>query len=139
MKSKSAKTQVYAFHLRTKEAKRIVNITWRESVLEHTPNSNYLEVVLYRSLIYGHNSIKRRQKFTSRNNLLHKLTGSVWSANKLVLKSPAEALCFSTGEYACPVSCQRRRHCPKWNVYNNCVPWKVYYCLIQIQYTLPLW
>jgi hypothetical protein len=47
--------------------------------------------------------------WTTRNNLLRRLTGSRWRANPNVLRLTTQALCFSTAEYACPV-CNRSAH-----------------------------
>ena len=98
-----SKTQVCAFHLRTKEAKRKLQIVWNGNTLEHTNQPIYLGVTLDRSLTYRQHCIKTRGKVTTRNSILRKLTGSKWGARPGVLRTTAQALCFSTAEYACPV------------------------------------
>ena len=102
LKPNPSKTQVCAFHLRNKEAKKIANI-FGGSTLEHTDCLKYLGVILDRSLTYRNQYVKTRQKVTSSNSLLKKLTGSKWGANPSVLRTTAQALCFSTAEYACPI------------------------------------
>ena len=51
LKPNPSKTQVCAFHLRNKEAKKIANI-FGGSTLEHTDCPKYLGAVLDRSLTY---------------------------------------------------------------------------------------
>jgi hypothetical protein len=98
-----SKTEVCAFHLRTKEVRRKLQVSWNGSTLEHTDQPKYLGITLDRSPTYRHHYIKTRQKVTTRNNLLRKLRGSRWGANPNVLQLTAQALCFSTAECACPV------------------------------------
>ena len=68
-----SKTQV---HLRTKEAKRKLQIVWNGNTLEHTNQPKYLGVTLNRSLTYRQHCIKTRGKVKTRNSILRKLTGS---------------------------------------------------------------
>lgn len=103
LKPNPTKTQVTAFHLNTRLADKKLNVTWEGQALEHTDKPKYLGVVLDRSLTYKYHCQNTRQKVTSRNNLLKKLAGSKWGANPNVLRTTAEALSFSTAEYACPV------------------------------------
>ncbi|XP_047028461.1 uncharacterized protein LOC124636417 [Helicoverpa zea] len=44
-----------------------------------------------------------KQKVASRNNLLRRLTSTTWGASPTVLRATGLALCYSAGEYACPV------------------------------------
>ena len=46
MRIKPNKTQVTAFHLGNKEAKRELNVTWNGTVLENTAHLKYLGVTL---------------------------------------------------------------------------------------------
>jgi len=46
---------------------------------------------------------KTKMKVQTRNNLLRKLVGSKWGATPNTIPITGLALCFSTGEYACPV------------------------------------
>jgi len=51
-------------------------------------------------------------KVATRNNLIRKLTGTTWGANSQMLRTTALALCYSAGEYACPVwsrSCHAKK------------------------------
>lgn len=103
LKPNPAKTQVCAFHLNTHKARKKLNVSWEGQVLEHTEKAKYLGVVLDRTLTYKDHCRNTRQKVTARNSLLRKLAGSKWGASPNILRTTAEALCFSTAEYACPV------------------------------------
>lgn len=98
-----SKTQVCAFHLHTRSAGRKLRINWEGSALQHEEKPRYLGVTLDRSLTYKHHCLKTKQKVATRNHLLRKLCGSKWGANPIVLRTTAQALCYSTGEYASPV------------------------------------
>jgi hypothetical protein len=65
-----SKTQVWDFHLRTTEAKRKLQVSWKGSTLDQTDQPKYLGITLDRSLTYRHHCIKTRQKVTRKNNLL---------------------------------------------------------------------
>ena len=97
------KTQTSVFHLRNREAKRELNITWCGKELEHTPTPTYLGVTLDRTLSYSSHINKVKAKTAARNNVLKKLSNSKWGANPATIKTTALALCYSTAEYACPV------------------------------------
>lgn len=47
--------------------------------------------------------VKFRAKAEARNKIIRKLIGSKWEADAKTLRTSALALCFSAGEYACPV------------------------------------
>lgn len=103
LKPNPSKTQVCAFHLHSRAARRELFLQWDGTHIEHTVQPKYLGVTLDRSLTYKYHCNKTRQKVATRNQLLRKLSGSKWGANPNVIRSTAEALCFSTAEYACPV------------------------------------
>lgn len=98
-----SKTQVCAYHLRNREAKRKLHIIWQGQALEHSFAPKYLGVTLDRSLTYKTQCETTKKKISTRNNLIRKLTGSQWGAKPHVLRTSALALCFSTAEYAAPV------------------------------------
>lgn len=50
LKPNPAKTEVCAYHLRNKDAKRELNITWRDVKLSHNNFPQYLGVTVDRSL-----------------------------------------------------------------------------------------
>jgi len=65
-----AKTQVFAFHLCNREAKRQMNIVWGGQQLEHYPTPKYLGVTLNQALTYKRHCLNNRKKVSTRNNLL---------------------------------------------------------------------
>lgn len=97
------KTQVCAFHLKNREAKRNLNITWQGQQLENCPTPKYLGVKLDRTLSFQQHCLDTKKKVAARNNIIRKLTGTAWGAQPDVLRTSALALCFSTAEYASPV------------------------------------
>ena len=93
------KTQVTAFHLRNREAKR----SWNGVDLENTDTPKYLGVTLDRTLSYKTHIHNTKMKVATRNNLLKKLANSRWGTNARTIRTTALALCYSTAEYAAPV------------------------------------
>lgn len=106
LKPNPGKTQVCAFHLRSREARRRLNVTWEGKALEHTDSPKYLGVTLDRTLTYKQHCQNTSSKVNSRNNIIRKLCSSQWGANPSVLLTSGKALCFSVGEYACSVWCR---------------------------------
>ena len=103
LRANPSKTQVCAFHLRNREAKRQLKVHWSGTLLEHCDHPVYLGVTLDRCLSFKNHVEKAKMKVGSRNNILSKLTGTSWGASPHTLKSTALALCYSTAEYASPV------------------------------------
>ena len=97
------KTQVTAFHLRNREAKRSLQVSWNGVALENTDTPKYLGVTLDRTLSYKTHIHNTKLKVATRNNLLNKLTYSRWGTNARTIRTTALALCYSTAEYAAPV------------------------------------
>ncbi|KAK3875779.1 hypothetical protein Pcinc_019358 [Petrolisthes cinctipes] len=61
---------------------------------------------------------KLKEKLSSHNNLLGKLTNSNWGADPKTLKQTALALCYSTAEYCAPIwarSCHASKVDPELN------------------------
>ena len=75
------KTQVTAFHLRNKEAKRSLKVGCNKTELENTTHTKYLGVTLDRTLGYNQHIHSTKMKVATRNNLLRKLSNSKWGAN----------------------------------------------------------
>ncbi|KAJ3595031.1 hypothetical protein NHX12_004336 [Muraenolepis orangiensis] len=107
-----SKTQVCAIHLRNREAKRQLKVSWSGTSLEHCEHPVYLGVTLDRCLSFKTHTEKTKCKVSARNNIIRKLTGTTWGANPRTLKSTALALCYSAAEYACPVW-ERAAHAKK--------------------------
>ena len=97
------KTQVTAFHLRNREAKRSLQVSWNGVDLENTDTPKYLGVTLDRTLSYKTHIHNTKMKVATRNNLLKKLANSRWGTNARTIRTTALALCYSTAEYAAPV------------------------------------
>lgn len=97
------KTQSCVFHLRNSQADRSLNISWQGTAIAHCNSPSYLGVTLDRSLTFKDHCLKTKQKVGSRNILLRKLTTITWGTSPHVLRTTGLALCFSAGEYACPV------------------------------------
>ena len=97
------KTQVTAFHLRNRDAKRSLQVSWNGVDLENTDTPKYLGVTLDRTLSYKTHIHNTKMKVATRNNLLKKLANSRWGTNARTIRTTALALCYSTAEYAAPV------------------------------------
>ena len=97
------KTQVTAFHLRNREAKRSLQVSWNGVDLENTDTPKYLGVTLDRTLSYKTHIHNTKMKVATRNNILMKLANSRWGTNARTIRTTALALCYSTAEYAAPV------------------------------------
>ena len=103
LRANPSKTQVCAFHLRNREAKRQLNVSWSGTALETCQHPVYLGVTLDRCLTFKTHVEKTKAKVCARNNIVSKLTGTRWGASPPTLRSTALALCYSSAEYACPV------------------------------------
>ena len=97
------KTQVTAFHLKNKEAKRTLKMKWNRTDLENTPHPNYLGGTLDRTLSYKQHIHNTTMKVATRNNLLRKLSSSKWGTNASTIRTTVLALSYSVAEYAAPV------------------------------------
>ena len=86
--------------------------------LTHCNLPVYLGVTLDRMLSYKAHIEKTKKKVGTRNNIIRKLRNSKWGANPTTLRSSALALCYSAGEYACPVW-ERSTHAKKLNATLN--------------------
>ncbi|KAK9679133.1 hypothetical protein QE152_g40250 [Popillia japonica] len=102
LKPNPSKTQVCAFHLKSNDARRKLEIHWRGERLEHCTTPRYLGVTLDRSLSIRQHCINTKGKVSVPNNILRKLTGIAWGAQPETPRSSALALCVSTAEYAAP-------------------------------------
>ena len=97
------KTQVTAFNVRNKEAKRSLKVVWNKTELENTTHPKYLGVTLDRTLGYKQYIHNTKMKVATRNNLLRKLSNSKWGTNAGTFRTTALALSYSVAEYAAPI------------------------------------
>ena len=106
------KTQVCAFHLKNRLARRKLKIKWNSQELEHIDFPVYLGVTLDRTLTFSEHARKVKGKVSTRNNLLAMLANSSWGADPRTLRTTALALSYSTAEYCCAVwgkSCHAKK------------------------------
>ena len=103
LRANPSKTQVCAFHLRNREAKRELNVMWNGTRLSNTTTPVYLGVHLDRTLCYKTHIEKTKMKVNARNNIIRKLADSKWGCKASTLRPSCLALCYSVAEYACPV------------------------------------
>ena len=90
-------TQVTAFHLRNKEANRLLKVEWNRTKLQNTPHPKNLGVTLDRTLSNKEHIHNTKMKVATHNNLLGKLSNSKWGANGSTIRTTA--LCYSVAEY----------------------------------------
>ena len=114
LRANPSKTQVCAFHLRNREAKRELNVVWNGTRLSNTTTPVYLGIHLDRTLCYKTHIEKTKMKVNARNNIILKLANSNWGCKASTLRPSCLALCYSAAEYACPVWA-RSTHAHKLN------------------------
>ena len=107
-KPNPAKTQICCFHLRNRDAKRKLDVTWNGLELDHYSNPIYFGVTLDRTLRFKQHALTTKAKVNTRNNFLRKLTNSRWRSHPATVRTTALALCFSTAEFACCSRCRSR-------------------------------
>ena len=106
LKPNPTKTEVCAFHLNNKDARRTLKVIWKGQELKHNFTPKYLGVTLDRTLSYKEHCSKTKMKISARNNILRYLSGTSWGAKPQVLRTSALALSISAAEYAAPVWCK---------------------------------
>ena len=81
LRANPSKTQVCAFHLRNREAKRALNVVWNGTRLSNRTTPVYLGIHLDRTLCYKTHIEKTKMKVNARNNIIRKLANSKWGCN----------------------------------------------------------
>jgi hypothetical protein len=71
--------------------------------LKHNFTPKYLGIRLDRSLTFKHHLTGTARKLQTRNNIIHKLTGTSWGASSDVLRTSVLSLVYPTAEYCAPV------------------------------------
>ena len=84
------KTQVTAFHMKNREAKRALEVKWNNTDLENAPHPKYLGVILDITLSYKQHTHKTSMKVATRNNLLKKLSNSKCGCNASTIRTTEE-------------------------------------------------
>ena len=79
--------QVTAFHLRDREAKRSLKVSWNGVDLENTDYPKYLGVPFYMTLSYKQHIQNTKMKVATRNNHLKKLGNSKWETNACIIRT----------------------------------------------------
>ena len=107
LRANPSKTQVCAFHLMNREAKRELNVVWNGIRLSNTTTPVYLGkkvgIHLDRTLCYITHIEKTNIEVNARNNIIRKLANSKWGCKASILGPSCLALCYSAAEYACRV------------------------------------
>ena len=96
-----SRTQVFAFHLRNREAKRELNVVWNGTRLSNTTTPMYMCIHLDRTLCYKTHIEKTKMTVNARNNIIRKLANSMWGCKASTLRPSCLALCYSAAEYTC--------------------------------------
>ena len=86
LRANPSKTQMCAFHLRNREAKRELNVVWNGTRLSNTTTPVYLGIHLDRTLCYKTHIEKTNMKVNARNNIIRKLANSKWGCNASTLR-----------------------------------------------------
>ena len=113
LRASPSKTQVCAFRLRNREAKRELNEVWNGIILSNT-TPVYLGIHLDRTLCSKTHIEKTKMMVNARNNIIRKLANSKWGCKATTLRRSCLAVCYSAAEYACPVWA-RSTHAHKLN------------------------
>ena len=99
----SDKTQITAFHLLHREAKKSLKVSWNVVHLENTAQPKYLAVTFDRTVSYKQHIHNTKMKVATSNNLLKKLVSSKWRTNTSTTRTTTLAMCYSIAEYVAPV------------------------------------
>jgi hypothetical protein len=103
LKMNPSKTEVCAFHLNNKEAKRELVVKLNGIKLYHNFNPKYLGITLDRSLNYNNHIQKTSLKMRTRINIIQKLAGTSWGASPDVLRTSVLGLVISVADYGSPI------------------------------------
>ena len=113
LRANPSKTQVCAFHLRNRDAKRELNVVWNGTRLNNTSTPVYSAFISIELSPLRH-TYKNQDESKRKNNIIRKLANSKWGCRASTLRSSCLALCYSAAEYACPVW-ERSTHASKLN------------------------
>ena len=103
LRVKYDKAQNTVFHLRHREAKRPLKVSWNGVDLENTAQPKYLGVTFDRTLNYKQHIHNTKMKVATRNNHSKKLSDSKWGTNTSTTRTTALAMCHLNAEYVAQV------------------------------------
>ncbi|CAM4347724.1 unnamed protein product [Leuciscus chuanchicus] len=93
LKPNPSKTQLCSFHLKNRDTRKELSVSWDGDKLSNHPHPVYLGVTVDRTLSFKTHLQNTKAKINTRNNILRKLPPTI--------RATALALCFPTAEYAC--------------------------------------
>jgi hypothetical protein len=99
------KTEMYVFHLHTHAANKQLDVMFNGTSIKHVDQPKYLGATLDWTLTYKSHLEKaaKKQKVSSRVNLVCKLAGMKCGLNTQTLRTASLALVYSSAEYCAPV------------------------------------
>ena len=103
LKPNPSKTVVTVYHLNNKEADRSSLVKVNGVALVHDKCPKYIGLHLDRTSSYNKHLEKTSLKIRTRNNLIHKLCLTNWSASADVLRTSTISLIVSVADFGSPV------------------------------------
>jgi hypothetical protein len=97
-----SKFQVSAFHIKNRQVKRKLNVSWKGQELEYCDTPKYLGVKLDR-FTFKYHCQDTKMKVHARNYIIRMLIGPAWRAHSYVLRTTGLTLSIYAAEYAAPV------------------------------------
>ena len=100
LRANPEKTQICTFHLKNRDALRLLKVVWHGKLLAYSHKPVYLGVTLDRFLTYKDRIANTKAKTGARNSILKKFANTNWGTDGRTIRTTALALCFSSAEYA---------------------------------------
>lgn len=122
LRPSAAKTEVGCFHLNNKLTNQELSIIFESNLLTHKNTPKYLGITLDKTLSFKKHLSQTAAKLNTRNNILHKLCGTIWGFSASTLSSPALELVYSIAQY-CDQGWLKSTHSRKVDVQLNNSMW----------------